>query len=121
EVHIAHFQSPVLRKQTPPGGLDAHPADRESLRRHNPIGVPVPSRRSASAHPSQAEPAPSIRCSRPARFRVVVFEREFPMSQPVSLDSAISHPAGLPVVSEDLAALESIRQRVLWLSTSMIH
>ncbi|MFD6896977.1 pyruvate dehydrogenase [Rhodococcus sp. NPDC060086] len=36
------------------------------------------------------------------------------MSHPVPLDSVTSHPTGL-------AALESIRQRVLWLSTSMIH
>ena len=44
-----------------------------------------------------------------------------PMSQPVSHDSAISHSSVDAAVSEDLAALEAIRQRVLWLSTSMIH
>ncbi|KLL96490.1 pyruvate dehydrogenase, partial [Rhodococcus sp. IITR03] len=43
------------------------------------------------------------------------------MSQPASFNSAISQPTGFPAVSEDLAALEAIRQRVLWLSTSMIH
>nr|AIU93822.1 hypothetical protein LRS1606.388 [Rhodococcus sp. NS1] len=52
---------------------------------------------------------------------MVVFEREFLMSQPVSTDSLVSHPTGHPAVSEDLAALEAIRQQVLWLSTSMIH
>ena len=43
------------------------------------------------------------------------------MSQPVSLDSVASHPSCDTAVPEDLAALEAIRQRVLWLSTSMIH
>ncbi|MGX7729575.1 transketolase-like TK C-terminal-containing protein [Rhodococcus sp. 2H158] len=43
------------------------------------------------------------------------------MSQPVSLDSVTSHPTGHIGASEDLAPLEAIRQRVLWLSTSMIH
>ncbi|QHG85527.1 pyruvate dehydrogenase (plasmid) [Rhodococcus rhodochrous] len=43
------------------------------------------------------------------------------MSQPASHDSAISHSSVDAAVSEDLAALEAIRQRVLWLSTSMIH
>src|SRR5690606_28794027 len=48
-------------------------------------------------------------------------KESFPMSQPVSHDSAISHSSVDAAVSEDLAALEAIRQRVLWLSTSMIH
>ncbi|QRE79500.1 pyruvate dehydrogenase [Rhodococcus ruber] len=43
------------------------------------------------------------------------------MSQPVSFDSVTSYPTGQVGACEDLAALEAIRQRVLWLSTSMIH
>ncbi|OLL20326.1 MULTISPECIES: transketolase-like TK C-terminal-containing protein [unclassified Rhodococcus (in: high G+C Gram-positive bacteria)] len=43
------------------------------------------------------------------------------MSLPVSLDSVTPHPTDHTGASEDLAALEAIRQRVLWLSTSMIH
>lgn len=43
------------------------------------------------------------------------------MSQTISPDSVVSHLTATAAVTDDLAALESIQRRVLWLSTSMIH